>query len=289
MCEGGLCFHPADLKGSDSLSEIVAIALQQCELGHQVAKCALLASVPAPQIVGAQQLMLDHFHRLGHGSTLLKPLWGYADSVPNSSALTAYAARAAEYSQELGTLEAVYPEDRQLVRDWAQSCTGKILDVGCGPGHWTDFLRADGHDVEGLDPVPEFIAIAQSRFPLAGFREASAEQLGANDGEAAGILAWYSLIHTAPGNIGHALAEFARALRPGGSLLVGFFEWPQLTAFDHKVVTAYRWPVDELSARAAAAGFTVESTATRRDSGTRPHAAIIARRSGRTRGPSPGD
>ena len=42
------------------------------------------------------------------------------------------------------------------------------------------------------------------------------------------------------------------------------------------VVTAWRWPVDELTARLGAAGFTVLETTTRADPGSRPHAALIA-------------
>ncbi|WP_120004109.1 class I SAM-dependent methyltransferase [Nesterenkonia muleiensis] len=198
--------------------------------------------------------------------------------MPSSPAITAYAARATEYAEKLGSIESVPAEYRPLISDWAGSCTSTILDVGCGPGHITDYLRRQGRDIEGLDPVPEFVSIAQSRFPRTRFRVAAAEDLGCDTGGIGGILAWYSLIHTDPEEIDHPLKECARALRPGGGLLVGFFEWPQLSSFDHKVVTAYRWPVNELAARIEHAGFTIESTAATRDPGTRPHAVIRAQR-----------
>ncbi|MFI9366601.1 hypothetical protein ACIG5E_36965, partial [Kitasatospora sp. NPDC053057] len=54
------------------------------------------------------------------------------------------------------------------------------------------------------------------------------------------------------------LAEFRRVLAPGGYALLGFFEseGDPLTPFDHKVTTAYRWPIDTLSTLAAEAGLT---------------------------------
>ena len=60
--------------------------------------------------------------------------------------------------------------------------------------------------------------------------------------------------------------------------MVGFFDGDEAEAFDHKVVTAYRWPVDEFSERLARAGFTEVERRRRPSDGThRPHAAIAAR------------
>lgn len=48
-----------------------------------------------------------------------------------------------------------------------------------------------------------------------------------------------------------------RLLPPGGTLLFAFFEsgGGPVETFDHKVTTAYRWPVDELADLAREAGF----------------------------------
>jgi hypothetical protein len=99
--------------------------------------------------------------------------------------------------------------------------------------------------------------------------------LGAADASVAGILAWYSLIHTPPPGLDGVLAEFRRVMAPGGTLVIGFFDGDEVAAFDHKVVTAYRWPAGELSGRLARAGFTEVQRRRRPGDGThRPHAAI---------------
>jgi hypothetical protein len=96
------------------------------------------------------------------------------------------------------------------------------------------------------------------------------------------VLAWFSLIHTEPDRIDGPLVEFARCLRPGGGLAIGFCEGPELVAFDHAVTTAYFWPIRELSTRVEHAGFEVTATHARDETGTRRQGMIVAqRRSGR--------
>ncbi len=55
------------------------------------------------------------------------------------------------------------------------------------------------------------------------------------------------------------------------------FVGDEVATFDHKVVTAYRWPVDEFSERLAQAGFTEVERLSRPSEGPfRPHVAIAA-------------
>jgi SAM-dependent methyltransferase len=192
-----------------------------------------------------------------------------------------YAARAAEYTELLGAVDLLAPQDRELIAGWGAGLGGPVLDVGCGPGHWTAFLGDLGLDVEGVDLVPEFVDGARRRFPGVPFRVGSLRDLGVPDGSLAGILAWYSVIHTPPEQVPAVLAGFARALRPGGSLLIGVVEGPVLEPFDHQVVRAWFWPVEAMRDALAEAGFEVAETHTRTDPGARPHAAFVAERTKR--------
>lgn len=202
-----------------------------------------------------------------------------------SDVRAAYAGRAEEYAGLLGTVASLAAPDLTFVGAWARSVTGSVIDVGCGPGQWTDWLRSQGVEVEGIDPVPEFVRLAQQAYPRSNFRVAQAEATGLADGACGGVLAWYSLIHTDPAGIDEALAEFSRIVRPGGSLALGFFEGPELAAFDHAITTAYAWPAKLLAERLEAAGFAVERSESRTDPGSRRHGAMtavaLAPRSGR--------
>jgi SAM-dependent methyltransferase len=190
----------------------------------------------------------------------------------------AYARRADEYTQQLGTMAAVHPADRQLVSAWADGLTGPVLDAGCGPGHWTRYLSDRGQAARGVDQVPAFIDHARAAHPGVAFEVGSVDDLADDPGSVGGVLAWYSLIHHDPAVILSPLREFARVLRPGGGLVLGFFEGRRVEPFEHLVVTAYRWPVAELTDRLREAQFEVTEVQTRTDTGQRPHGAIVAKR-----------
>jgi SAM-dependent methyltransferase len=190
----------------------------------------------------------------------------------------AYARRADEYTEQLGTMAAVHPADRQLVSDWADGLAGPVIDAGCGPGHWTRYLADRGLAARGVDQVPAFIDHARAAHPGVAFELGSVDALANAPGSVGGVLAWYSLIHHDPAVILSPLREFARVLRPGGGLVLGFFEGRRVEPFDHLVVTAYRWPVAELSDRLRDAQFEVTEVQTRTDTGQRPHGAIVAKR-----------
>ncbi|MGD8167171.1 class I SAM-dependent methyltransferase [Herbiconiux sp. P16] len=153
----------------------------------------------------------------------------------------AYSSRAAEYIELLGSMTAV-------------------------------------HAARGIDLVPEFISHARNTYPGVDFALGSLEALDAHTASVGGILSWYSLIHHRPETIRIPLREFGRVLKPGGTLLVGFFEGPVVEEFAHAVTPAYRWPVDDLGAELSATGFEVVDSRVRKTTGQRPLAAIVARR-----------
>jgi ubiquinone/menaquinone biosynthesis C-methylase UbiE len=192
----------------------------------------------------------------------------------------AYDARAGEYIAALGSRDAVHPDDRALVSLWAKGVNGRLLDAGCGPGHWTSFIHhaKDGVGVEGVDMVPAFVVSASERFPDVPFRIGSLDALEVADASLAGLLSWYSIIHTPPETIPAILREFARCLSPGGTLLLAFFDGATIEPFDHAVVMAYRWPVAAITRELHRAEFDVVKEHTRNGIGHRPHAALVAQR-----------
>lgn len=170
-------------------------------------------------------------------------------------------------------------DDTAFVRRYLTSLPGPVLDLGCGPGHWTAYLHSLGAEVTGIDMVPEFIDHARATHAGPDFRLASMTEPYAPEHSLAGILTWYSTIHLPPAELDRVLAGFRRLLIRSGMLVAGFFDSDDgVAAFDHKVITAYRWPADAFAERLAEAGFTeverlLQQSAERPD---RKYAAIAA-------------
>jgi len=97
---------------------------------------------------------------------------------------------------------------------------GVWLDVGCGAGTYSRLLRAQGHQVVGLDYALPSLHKARLK---AGNEEiawstADVQQLPIKDGSVDGILCFGVMQALAAPD--RALAELARVLRPGGELWV---------------------------------------------------------------------
>lgn len=172
----------------------------------------------------------------------------------------AYDAVAVRYA-ELVRDEPALPLDRAVLAAFAElvrsTDPGPVAELGCGPGRMTAHLRDLGLDVFGVDLSPVMIDLAREAYPDLRFDVGSMDALDLADGKLQGVVSWYSVIHTPPQDVPSYFAEFRRVLAPGGHLLLAFFEseGESIAAFDHKVATAYRWPIDDLAGLAGEAGF----------------------------------
>ena len=114
------------------------------------------------------------------------------------------------------------PFDRELLDRYAEAVRGrgKVLELGCGPGHVSRYLSARGVDVSGLDLSPEMIDVARRLNSGITFERGNMMELEHADSSLAGIVAFYSLIHLARSDVPRALAGFDRVLEPDGVLLI---------------------------------------------------------------------
>lgn len=125
--------------------------------------------------------------------------------------------------------------------------------------------------------MPSFVEHARATYPGVRFDLESIEAIAEPDGALGGVLSWFSTIHHEPSRIAAPLAEFARVLRPGGLLVLGYFDGAAVEPFDHAVAPAYRWPAEELERLLAEAGFEVLETHRRTSREHRPVGAILCR------------
>jgi SAM-dependent methyltransferase len=203
----------------------------------------------------------------------------------------AYDAVAERYAELVtGALEAS-SWDRAVLAVFAERVCGlgTVADLGCGPGRITGYLDSLGVAVYGLDLSAEMVRLARAAHPGLRFEQGSMERLALPGASLAGIVAWYSLIHTPPERMGSVLSEFARVLVPGGQLLLGFqtAAGPQpWQAYDHAVAPAYRWSPDGLAQVLASVGMQTTARVVREpelDERT-GHGYLLARQSAASHG-----
>jgi len=131
---------------------------------------------------------------------------------------------AEEYARRIyGELEHK-PLDRSLLDRFAASVrdSGVTCDLGCGPGHIARYLHERGVRVCGIDLSGEMIARARRLNPAIEFSQGDMRALRVQDSAWGGIAAFYSIVNLSPATVVKALHEMARALKPGGQLLLAF-------------------------------------------------------------------
>jgi SAM-dependent methyltransferase len=160
------------------------------------------------------------------------------------------------------------PLDRALLSvvadDVRQRAAGPLADLGSGPGHIGAFVAARGAPAVALDLAPAMAAVARHEMGVPA-TAGSLTDLPFTDHSLGGAVAFYCLIHLDDAGLDAAAAELARAIAPGGPLLVAFHTGTEVRHLD----TWYDQPVDldfrfyepvTVTSRLEDAGFAIEAT-----------------------------
>ncbi|MDF2735431.1 MAG: hypothetical protein K0S97_2054 [Chloroflexota bacterium] len=138
----------------------------------------------------------------------------------------AYDTVAMDYATHLPDTRAEAPLDLAMIDAFAAAVPSgdgaRVLDAGCGAGRMSRHLAERGCLIEGVDLSPGMVAMARRDHPDLVFTVGSLTDLPYADDQFAGVLLWYSIIHTPPAGLARIFAEVSRVLRPGGRVLVGF-------------------------------------------------------------------
>jgi len=118
------------------------------------------------------------------------------------------------------------PQDCELLDRFAKKMYGLgfVYDLGCGPGHVTRYLSERGVSIIGIDLSSRMVEQAQKLNPGIMFQTGNMASLDIQDGSAAGIVAFYSIIHFPREQVVSVLREFRRVLQPGGLLFLAFHQ-----------------------------------------------------------------
>jgi SAM-dependent methyltransferase len=111
----------------------------------------------------------------------------------------------------------------------SQRRPGRLLDVGCGTGHFLAAMRRCGWQVDGEDMTPAAVRIARGRHGLNIF-EGTLEEAAYPDESFDAVTLWNVIEHVPdpPATI----REVARILKPDGLIVMGT---PNVDAFDARI------------------------------------------------------
>jgi SAM-dependent methyltransferase len=124
------------------------------------------------------------------------------------------------YSDLAAYYEAIFPY-RDEVYDFLKSHlpagARRVLDVGCGTGHYCGRLAADGFDVVGIDLDPQMIDTARRRYPAAAFESRDMLEVGTlPPGFDLIFCIGNSAPHVTQADFTRLIGDIARLLAPGG-------------------------------------------------------------------------
>lgn len=191
-----------------------------------------------------------------------------------TSTRLSYDTVAEDYFELVAGAPATTPYDRAMLGAFAGlvPAGGRVADLGCGPGQVTAHLAGLGLDAFGVDLSPGMVEVARREHPGLRFEVGTMTALDLPDGGLAGVVSWYSIVHTPPEVLPVVFAEFARVLAPGGHLLVAFKAGDRLrhrtSAYGHDGLDLrIYWQQPDAVAEVAAGAGLVESARLVREPG----------------------
>jgi ubiquinone/menaquinone biosynthesis C-methylase UbiE len=126
----------------------------------------------------------------------------------------------------IARVEAGKSEAREgLLDDWMLDLAGdvslkRVIDLGCGEGRFSRMLGARGATVVGVDLQPAFVEYARARGgPRETYVAGDMQRLDGFDDASFDLAVSYITLVDVP-DMGRAVAEAARVVRPGGRFLV---------------------------------------------------------------------
>lgn len=180
-------------------------------------------------------------HRPGPGQN------GRVTDTPSSSSKETLRQRRAWRRQAAGYDRKVERAERTMLdgsREWVGArASGRVLEVAVGTGRDLPYYPA-GIELVGIDLSPEMLAIARARADDAGIRaelrEGDAEALTFGDAEFDTVVCALALCSIPRPEV--ALAEMARVVRPGGSVVL-----VDHTRSDRALVYAGQWLIERFT------------------------------------------
>ena len=135
--------------------------------------------------------------------------------------------------------------DLDYIDDFLQKCNKKILDLGCGMGHYSKYMKSKGFEVVGIDFSKEMLRIARDNNPDIEFIESDICNLPEKlDKDFDGVLLAYVIQHLSKEETKECMKKLKEYIMPNANLLIFFREGNSILneaePFDTKYIYAIK-------------------------------------------------
>lgn len=145
-----------------------------------------------------------------------EPHYAERRDLPEADVDRGYAHWAGDYDEPGNdTIAIEEPAVRELLDELPD---GPVLDAACGTGRHTAYLHECGRKAIGVDASEAMLERARAKLPGTELRRGALTALPLDDASVAGAVCALALSHLP--ELGPAIAELGRVLRPGGRLIV---------------------------------------------------------------------
>lgn len=151
--------------------------------------------------------------------------------------INTYNKMAKEYDEETADFWDRFP--RNILDTFVKLSSGKILDLGSGPGRDGLLLKNSGLDVICLDASSEMVKIANERGLVSV--EGDFLNLPFEIEHFGGVWSYTSLLHVSKTEIEQAFREISRVLKTGGVLGLGLIEGEEELYRGSSGINMQRW------------------------------------------------
>jgi ubiquinone/menaquinone biosynthesis C-methylase UbiE len=132
--------------------------------------------------------------------------------------------RSMDYRHAAGKYDRRYNEisfdgtERVLLSFIGSKSANKVLEVGCGTGHWLAFLESHGYSVSGMDPSPQMLKQAKDHVTSGDLKQGHADKIPWEDDSFDQLFCINAVHHFEEKS--QFVSEAFRVLHPDGGLLI---------------------------------------------------------------------
>ncbi|MBR7172780.1 MAG: class I SAM-dependent methyltransferase [Clostridia bacterium] len=136
--------------------------------------------------------------------------------------------------------------DLSYFDEFLSTCEKKVLDLGCGMGHYSKYMKSKGFDVVGVDFSKQMIKIAKKTCPKTKFHVADICDLKVLKKEKFdGVVLAYVIQHLSKAEVEHVIKNLDKNLNPSAKMLLFVREGDQVLTEEEPIDTSFQYIINE--------------------------------------------